>query len=154
MRGSRNPNEQDATGHTIGEVLRKQTAACNADLLVMGAYGTFALSRMGPWGRDARRSITATAPRSVFALMVRDVAPAGSTSDGSLKAVGSPRPRQTRSRYRAQIREVQVLRRSGRFAAVASGLNQGEAIIAYASDHVGSGVRVALRQPSNLAGDR
>ena len=35
MRGSRNPNEQDATGHTIGEVLRKQTAACNADLLVM-----------------------------------------------------------------------------------------------------------------------
>jgi hypothetical protein len=38
--------------------------------------------------------------------------------------------------------------------AVASGLNQGEAIIAYASDHVGSGVRVALRQPSNLAGDR
>ena len=123
MRGSRNPNEQDATGHTIGEVLRKQTAACNADLLVMGAYGTFALSRMGPWGRDARRSITATAPRSVFALMVRDVAPAGSTSDGSLKAVGSPRPRQTRSRYRAQIREVQVLRRSGRFAAIASGLN-------------------------------
>ena len=55
---------------------------------------------------------------------------------------------------RLRIREVQVLRRSGRFAAVASGLNQGEAIIAYASDHVGSGVRVALRQPSNLAGDR
>jgi HlyD family secretion protein len=55
---------------------------------------------------------------------------------------------------RAQIREVQVLRRSGRFAAIASGLNQGEAVIVYPGDRVASGVRVALRQPSNLASDR
>jgi HlyD family secretion protein len=55
---------------------------------------------------------------------------------------------------RAQIQEVQVLRRSGRFAAIASGLNQGEAVIVYPSDRVASGVRVALRQPSNLASDR
>ena len=46
---------------------------------------------------------------------------------------------------RAQIREVQVLRRSGRFAAIASGLNQGEPVIVYPSDRVGSGVRVAPR---------
>jgi len=55
---------------------------------------------------------------------------------------------------RAQIREVQVLRRSGRFAAIASGLNEGEAVIVYPSDRVASGVRVVLRQPNNLAGDR
>jgi HlyD family secretion protein len=46
---------------------------------------------------------------------------------------------------RAQIREVQVLRRSGRFAAIASGLNQGEAVIVYPSDRVASGVRVTPR---------
>ena len=55
---------------------------------------------------------------------------------------------------RAQIREVQVLRRSGRFAAIASGLNEGEAVIVYPSDRVASGVRVVLRRPSNLAGER
>ena len=48
---------------------------------------------------------------------------------------------------RAQIREVDVLRRSGRFAAVASGLSQGEPVVVYPSDRVASGVRVA-----NLAG--
>lgn len=36
----------DAAGQAIGEVLRKQTAACNADLLVMGAYGH---SRFREW---------------------------------------------------------------------------------------------------------
>jgi nucleotide-binding universal stress UspA family protein len=36
----------DAAGHAIGEVLRKQTAGCNADLLVMGAYGH---SRFREW---------------------------------------------------------------------------------------------------------
>jgi len=36
----------DAAGHAIGEVLRKQTAACHADLLVMGAYGH---SRFREW---------------------------------------------------------------------------------------------------------
>ena len=55
---------------------------------------------------------------------------------------------------RAQIREVQVLRRSGRFAAIASGLNEGEAVIVYPGDRVASGVRVVLRRPSNLAGER
>lgn len=46
---------------------------------------------------------------------------------------------------RAEIREVQILRRSGRSAAVASGLNQGEPVIVYPSDRVTSGVRVAPR---------
>lgn len=46
---------------------------------------------------------------------------------------------------RAEEREVQVLRRSGRFAAIAAGLNQGEAVIVYPGDRVASGVRVASR---------
>jgi HlyD family secretion protein len=46
---------------------------------------------------------------------------------------------------RAEARNVQLLRRSGRFAAVASGLNQGESVIVYPSDRVSSGVRVAPR---------
>ena len=52
---------------------------------------------------------------------------------------------------RAQIRDVQVLRRSGRLAAVASGLNQGEPVIVYPSDRISSGVRVSLRQADNPA---
>jgi hypothetical protein len=55
---------------------------------------------------------------------------------------------------RAQVQEVQVLRRSGRLAAIASGLNQGEAVVIYPSDRIASGVRVVLRQPSNHANDR
>lgn len=50
---------------------------------------------------------------------------------------------------RAELRAVQILRRSGRLAAVASGLNQGETVIVYPSDRVDSGVRVGLRQSSN-----
>jgi HlyD family secretion protein len=52
---------------------------------------------------------------------------------------------------RAQIRDVQVLRRSGRLAAIASGLNQGEPVIVYPSDRISSGVRVSLRQTDNSA---
>lgn len=47
---------------------------------------------------------------------------------------------------RAQIREVRVLRRSGRLAAIASGLQEGEAVIVYPSDRVASGVRVQVRK--------
>ena len=53
---------------------------------------------------------------------------------------------------RAQIREIQLLRRSGRLAAIASGLNQGEAVIVYPSDRVASGVRVGPRKAGDLAG--
>jgi HlyD family secretion protein len=53
---------------------------------------------------------------------------------------------------RAQIRKIQLLRRSGRFAAIASGLNQGEAVIVYPSDRVASGVRVGPRKVGDLAG--
>ncbi|HLZ01060.1 MAG TPA: HlyD family efflux transporter periplasmic adaptor subunit [Bradyrhizobium sp.] len=53
---------------------------------------------------------------------------------------------------RAEIRKVQLLRRSGRFAAIASGLNQDEAVIVYPSDRVASGVRVAPRKAGELAG--
>ena len=46
---------------------------------------------------------------------------------------------------RAQIREVRVLRRSGRRAAIASGLNEGDVVIVYPGDRVASGVRVQVR---------
>ncbi|MGJ4941049.1 efflux RND transporter periplasmic adaptor subunit [Bradyrhizobium sp. HKCCYLS1011] len=45
----------------------------------------------------------------------------------------------------AELRSVEVLRRSGRFAAITSGLTQGETVIVYPSDRVTSGVRVAPR---------
>ena len=47
---------------------------------------------------------------------------------------------------RAELRDIQILRRSGRLAAVATGLAPGELIIVYPSDRVASGVRVGLRQ--------
>jgi HlyD family secretion protein len=43
---------------------------------------------------------------------------------------------------RAQTRQVALLRRSGRSAAVTSGLSPGEQVIVYPSDRVSSGVRV------------
>jgi HlyD family secretion protein len=53
---------------------------------------------------------------------------------------------------RAHIREIQLLRRSGRFAAITSGLNQGEAVIVYPSDRVAPGVRVGPRKVGDSAG--
>ncbi len=47
---------------------------------------------------------------------------------------------------RAQIRDVQLLRRSGRFAAIASGLKQDDVVIVYPGDRVASGVRVGVRK--------
>jgi multidrug efflux pump subunit AcrA (membrane-fusion protein) len=46
---------------------------------------------------------------------------------------------------RAQDREIQLLRRSGRFAAVGTGLVPGERVIVYPSDRIASGVRVEVR---------
>ena len=46
---------------------------------------------------------------------------------------------------RAQLREIKLLRRSGRMAAVTAGLVPGEQIIVYPSDRIASGVRVGLR---------
>lgn len=46
---------------------------------------------------------------------------------------------------RAELRSVEVLRRSGRFAAIASGLSDGEAVIVYPGDRIASGVRVTSR---------
>jgi HlyD family secretion protein len=46
---------------------------------------------------------------------------------------------------RAQAREIELLRRSGRFAAVAAGLMPGERVIVYPSDRITSGVRVEVR---------
>lgn len=43
---------------------------------------------------------------------------------------------------RAESRKVQLLRRSGRLAAIASGIEPGELVIVYPPDRVGSGVRV------------
>jgi HlyD family secretion protein len=55
---------------------------------------------------------------------------------------------------RAELRDVQIIRRSGRSAAVASGLDQGELVIVYPGDRVSPGVRVSLRQPSNAEPSR
>jgi HlyD family secretion protein len=46
---------------------------------------------------------------------------------------------------RAQIRTVEVLRRSGRFAAISTGLALGERVIVYPTDKVEAGVRVDVR---------
>jgi HlyD family secretion protein len=46
---------------------------------------------------------------------------------------------------RAEQREVRILRRSGRLAAVASGLNPGEAVIVYPGDRVAPGSRIGPR---------
>jgi HlyD family secretion protein len=46
---------------------------------------------------------------------------------------------------RAELRDTKILRRSGRLAAVASGLTPGENVIVYPSDRVASGVRVQAR---------
>lgn len=46
---------------------------------------------------------------------------------------------------RAELREVRLLRRSGRSAAVASGVTAGDAVIVYPSDRIRPGVRVAQR---------
>jgi HlyD family secretion protein len=43
---------------------------------------------------------------------------------------------------RAEIREIKLLRRSGRIAAVEAGLIPGEQVILYPSDRIESGVRV------------
>jgi hypothetical protein len=53
---------------------------------------------------------------------------------------------------RAQIREIKILRRSGRLAAVATGLTAGELAIVYPSDRIASGVGVELRQAENAGG--
>jgi len=46
---------------------------------------------------------------------------------------------------RAELRQIELLRRSGRFAAVASGLAPGEEVIVYPSDRVAPDVRIAPR---------
>ncbi len=46
---------------------------------------------------------------------------------------------------RAQLRAVNLLRRSGRFAAVTAGVTPGEQVIVYPSDRIASGVRVEAR---------
>lgn len=47
---------------------------------------------------------------------------------------------------RAEIRDIKLLRRAGRVAAVASGLAAGESVVVYPGDRVASGVRVEVRQ--------
>lgn len=46
---------------------------------------------------------------------------------------------------RAELRAVTLLRRSGRFAAVAAGLTPGERVIVYPSDRIDAGVRIEAR---------
>jgi HlyD family secretion protein len=47
---------------------------------------------------------------------------------------------------RAELRTITLLRRSGRTAAVASGLTPGERVIVYPDDRVAPGVRVEIRR--------
>ena len=49
------------------------------------------------------------------------------------------------SNGRAELREVQLLRRAGRLAAVASGVTAGDDVIVYPSDRIAPGVRVVRR---------
>lgn len=49
------------------------------------------------------------------------------------------------SEGRAQRRTVELLRRSGRFTALAAGLQSGEQVIIYPSDRIASGIRVENR---------
>lgn len=49
------------------------------------------------------------------------------------------------SEGRAQRRTVELLRRSGRVAAVSAGLQSGEHVIIYPSDRIASGIRVEMR---------
>ena len=51
---------------------------------------------------------------------------------------------------RAEIKDIKSLRRSGRLAAVASGLAAGEFVVVYPGDRVASGVRVEVRQARDL----
>lgn len=46
---------------------------------------------------------------------------------------------------RAELRQIELLRRSGRLAAITSGLAPGEQVIIYPSDRVAPGIRVAQR---------
>ena len=46
---------------------------------------------------------------------------------------------------RAELREISLLRRAGRFAAVTAGLAAGERVIVYPSDRIAPGVRVEMR---------
>lgn len=46
---------------------------------------------------------------------------------------------------RAELRAVEVARRSGGFAAIGNGLKQGERVIVYPGDQIGAGVRVSAR---------
>ncbi|WP_128929315.1 efflux RND transporter periplasmic adaptor subunit [Bradyrhizobium guangxiense] len=46
---------------------------------------------------------------------------------------------------RAELRQVELVRRSGRFAAVGSGLAPGEEVIVYPSDRIAADVRIAPR---------
>ena len=49
------------------------------------------------------------------------------------------------SKGRAELRAVTLLRRSGRFAAVTSGVRPGDLVIVYPSDRIGPGVGVETR---------
>jgi HlyD family secretion protein len=74
---------------------------------------------------------------SVFCRENATIIPAG-----SLFRVGDAWSVYVVSNGRAVARPVELLRRSGRWAAIASGLTAGEAVIVYPSDSVSSGVRV------------
>ena len=46
---------------------------------------------------------------------------------------------------RAALRKLRIIRRSGRFAAVAEGVSSGDVVIIYPGDRVADGVKVAPR---------
>ena len=50
---------------------------------------------------------------------------------------------------RAELRTVELLRRSGSFAAVTAGVEPGERVIVYPSDRVAAGVRVVAREAAS-----
>ena len=62
-----------------------------------------------------------------------------------LEREGANRERGPDRDGRAEVRAVSLLRRSGRLAAVSSGLAVGDRVIVYPSDRIASGARVASR---------
>jgi HlyD family secretion protein len=63
----------------------------------------------------------------------------------AVRSIGSSGVWQAYVLGRAELRKLLIIRRSGRFAAVAGGVASGDVVIIYPSDRVADGVKVAPR---------
>jgi hypothetical protein len=88
------------------------------------------------WGADLERR-AAQQPQENAVHSTATIVPAGALfrRDGNWKVFAVVAGR-------AELRTVTLLRRSGRFAAVATGVVPGDTVIVYPTDSIASGVRV------------